>query len=130
MVRTRTKMVSSRESLAKRLNEDPEFRDEWARTAVARAVATALVKYRGEQGLTQTQLAERLGMAQTQVGRLELGEHTPTIEMLFRLAHGLGQGFVVAILPQGRDLIVSAEGCEVLEDVTLSQGMRVVAAAG
>jgi len=35
MVRTRTKLISAQESLARALR-DPEFRDEWARTAVAR----------------------------------------------------------------------------------------------
>ena len=78
MVRTRTRLISSDEWLAKEL-EDPEFRDNWGRTAVARAVANALVKYRAQRGITQTKLAKQLGMAQAQIGRLELGSiHPPS----------------------------------------------------
>jgi hypothetical protein len=39
--------------------QDPEFRAEWERTAVARAVAIRVVGYRAEHGLTQTQLAKK-----------------------------------------------------------------------
>ena len=81
---------------------DPEFRAEWERHALAHAVALEVLKYRTDQGLSQTALAERLGMKQPQVARLEIGEHTPTIETLARLAAELDIEFTIDIRPPGR----------------------------
>lgn len=41
-------------------------------------------------GLTQTELAERAGLTQPALSRLESGGPTPTIGVLDRLAHALG----------------------------------------
>lgn len=81
---------------------DPEFRAAWERMALAHAVALEVLKYRTDQGLSQRALAERLGMKQPQVARLEIGEHTPTIETLARLAAELGIEFTIDIRPPGR----------------------------
>jgi ribosome-binding protein aMBF1 (putative translation factor) len=86
------------EVLAEEL-QDPVFRAEWDRTAVARAVAIRVVGYRAEPGLTQMQLARQLGMAQSAIARLELGEHEPTLSTLARLAQGLGIDFHIDITP-------------------------------
>lgn len=68
---------------------DPEFQEAWDRTALARAVAERLVTHRAERKLTQTALARRLRMKQPAVARLESGKHTPTTDMLWRLASRL-----------------------------------------
>lgn len=73
-----------------RLRADPAFRENRKRTALARAVALAVIGYRIERHLTQSQLARELGVRQPQVERLELGEHTPTLEMLRHLSRTLG----------------------------------------
>jgi ribosome-binding protein aMBF1 (putative translation factor) len=81
--------------------QDPEFRAEWQRTALARAVALAVVRYRGDHGLSQRDLAERLGMKQPQVARLELGEVNPSIETLMRVSAQLGIEFTIDVRPAG-----------------------------
>lgn len=115
------------------LRQDPTFQERWERTALARAVALALVGYRVMHHLTQTQLAETLGMRQPQVARLEMGEHTPTLEMLQRLARMLGLRFIVEVAPTGTAAPASAltlpSGMEVVEDVT-ADGSRVLVATG
>lgn len=87
-------------ALARQL-EDPAFRVEWERTAVARAVALRVLQYRSEHGLSQTALAQRLGLHQPAVARLEAGEHLPTLDTLARLARELGLAFDVEVTPQG-----------------------------
>lgn len=82
--------------------EDPAFRAEWERTALARAVATEVVRYRGKYGLTQRALAEQLEMKQPQVARLEGGEHNPSVETLARLAVVMGIEINIDIRPSGR----------------------------
>ncbi|TLF80756.1 helix-turn-helix domain-containing protein [Nocardia cyriacigeorgica] len=56
--------------------------------------ANAIRERRLELGLTQTAVAERAGLRQPDVSRLEAGGGTPTIGMLERLAHALEMRFV------------------------------------
>ena len=73
--------------------QDPEFRAAWDRTAFARDVALRVVAYRAEHGLTQTALADRLGMTGSVVARLESGEQAPSIATLAKLTARTGMEF-------------------------------------
>lgn len=90
------------EEMLKEHLEDPEFREEWERTALARTVAHRLIAHRIAHHLSQTQLARVLGMKQPAVSRLESGDVNPTLETLMRLAEKLDIEFVVGIVPPGR----------------------------
>jgi ribosome-binding protein aMBF1 (putative translation factor) len=79
--------------------EHPAFREEWERTALARAVATRVVAYRVEHGLSQSGLAREMGVSQPLIARLEGGEHEPTFATLTRLARTLGLEFHIDITP-------------------------------
>jgi ribosome-binding protein aMBF1 (putative translation factor) len=79
--------------------DDPEFRREWERTALARAVALKVVSYRAEHGLSQTALGKKLEMSQPAIARLEIGEHEPTFATLSKLSRGLGINFHIDITP-------------------------------
>ncbi|MBI4218723.1 MAG: helix-turn-helix transcriptional regulator, partial [Chloroflexi bacterium] len=89
--------------------------------------------YRVKHHLTQTQLAERLGVRQPQIARLEMGEHTPSLEMLRRLARTFGLRFIVEVAPAGAggpaSTVTLPSGVEVIEDVTVD-GSRVLVATG
>lgn len=128
----KTRLISAKDVLAEHL-EDQAFRAEWDRTALARAVALAVVKYRVKHKLTQTALGERLGLRQPHVARLELGEHNPSMEMLKRLARLLGLRFIVEVAPANLDkearTVTLPPGVEVIEDVRTTDGSRVVVAA-
>lgn len=91
-------LIPADEVLAEEL-QDPEFRAWWERTAIARAVALWLTSYRAEHGLSQTELARRLGMHQPAVARLETGEDAPKLETLLKLADVLGVELRVALTP-------------------------------
>jgi DNA-binding XRE family transcriptional regulator len=82
--------------------KDPRFRAEWERTALARAVALLVLRYRSEHELSQTALAKRLGVSQPAVARLEASDHNPTIETLIRLASVLDLELAVDIAPNSR----------------------------
>jgi len=49
-----------------------------------------LLSMRSEQGLTQSELAERVGVAQRTIASYEIGESTPRLKVLLRLASALG----------------------------------------
>lgn len=94
-----SEMRSNESVLAAEL-EDPEFRARWEATALARLVANCLVSYRAEHGLSQTALAEQLGMKQPAVARLETGEHNPSLETLARISTAIGVEFAIAVSPR------------------------------
>ena len=92
-------VISADEILAERLHSDPEFREYWERTALARAVAHQVIAYRMKHKLSQSGLAKTLGTKQSAISRLELGEHNPTWDTLRLLASKLGMSFLVGIAP-------------------------------
>jgi transcriptional regulator with XRE-family HTH domain len=94
-------LIPNEEILAEDLR-DPEFREEWERTAVARWLAVEVAHYRAKHGLSQRKLAERLGVHQSDVARMELGEHNPSIERLVRVASGLDIELLIDIRPKNR----------------------------
>jgi ribosome-binding protein aMBF1 (putative translation factor) len=94
-------LIPHEEVLAQDLR-DPEFREEWERTAVARWLAIEVAHYRAEHGLSQRRLAERLGVHQSDVARMELGEHNPSVERLVRVASGLDIELMIDIRPKDR----------------------------
>jgi transcriptional regulator with XRE-family HTH domain len=96
-----SEMKTNDELIAEQLRTDPEFRAEWERTALARAVAVAIVRYRTKRGISQRELADLLGMKQPQVARLELGEVNPSIDTLVRISAKLGIEFTIDVRPAG-----------------------------
>lgn len=52
---------------------------------------------RAEESLTQEKLAEKLGMSQQQLARLESGESNPTVKTITRVAEALGRRFVMSL---------------------------------
>lgn len=124
-------MVNMKDLQEKRFREDPAARERWERTALARAVAIAVIRYRAARRLSQRALAKQLGMPQPHIARLELGEHNPSVDMLQRLAQGLGQTFVVAVAPAHRaEELALPAGVQVLTDVRATDGSRVLAGTG
>jgi transcriptional regulator with XRE-family HTH domain len=91
--------MTSLDQLLKEETADPEIREYWERTALARAVANQVIRYRTTHELSQSELARRLGVSQAVVGRLELGEHEPKIATLSKLARVLGLRFSIVIRP-------------------------------
>ena len=122
----RARLVRARDLLAEQLANDPEFRAEWERTALARAVALAVLGYRTRHALSQTQLAKQLGIRQPHVSRLELGEHNPTPEILQRLASKLALRFVLEIAPSQGTVPQLPSGPVDHSEVVTADGVRIM----
>jgi DNA-binding XRE family transcriptional regulator len=91
------------EVLAEALAADPEFAAEWERLALARTVAGRLIAYRSDKGLSQRELAKRLGVSQPRVVELESGEKNPQIETLVKIAATTGIEFAFDVVPVGQE---------------------------
>ena len=93
--------VSQSDVLAEQLL-DEGFRREWERLSLARAVAARVIAYRADHGLSQGELAVRLGVRQPNVARLEVAGHVPSLETLAKIAGLLGVEFTISIAPGER----------------------------
>lgn len=94
---------TAEEVLAAALAADPEFAAEWERLALARMVASALIAYRSENGLSQRGLAKQFGVSQPRVVELESGEKNPQIETLIKISAAIGVEFAIDVVPAGRE---------------------------
>lgn len=73
----------------KEMFKDPEFKAAYDRLEPEYAAIEAVLKARMEKGLTQTQLAKKMGTKQAVVSRLESGLANPSVKFLMRLADAL-----------------------------------------
>ena len=80
--------------------EDPEFRREWERLGPLYDTIKASLRYRHERGLTQAQLAERMGKKQPAIARFESGRVWPSLEFLQDLAEALELRLVMRLEPK------------------------------
>ncbi|MFJ8717971.1 helix-turn-helix domain-containing protein [Streptomyces violaceus] len=69
--------------------EAVEYDQEYVDARLAGDLGQAVYNRRMELGLSQAELAERAGMTQPQVSRLEGGDTVPTLPLLRRLAKAL-----------------------------------------
>lgn len=126
-----SELKTNDELIAEQLRDDPGFRAEWERTTLARAVAVAIVRYRADHDLSQRELAERLGMKQPQVARLELGEVNPSMETLMRVSAQLGMEFTIDVRPAGSPVhhVTKRAQADNLVGSVRTNGAKIVVAA-
>ncbi|WP_314330100.1 helix-turn-helix transcriptional regulator [Abiotrophia defectiva] len=88
----------SLESLKNRLaSQYPDFTLDLAEEAARQEVALKLVKLRLERGLSQAQMAEKLGLRQANLSRLESGQANPTVGLLGRIVESLNYEWNVGL---------------------------------
>lgn len=84
--------------LAEQLN-DPEIKAEYDALEPEFAIIQAMIDARKSSGLTQKQLAERTGIAQADISKLESGNANPSLKTLQRLAAGMGMKIKIEFQP-------------------------------
>ena len=91
---------SAEEYLNDLLTTDREFREEWYANVLGRTFGLAVFTYRTDQGLTQTALGKTLGIPQSQIARIEDGEHTPSLPTMVKVCDALGLELTLTISPK------------------------------
>lgn len=71
--------------------QNEEFRKEYNSLEPQYEIVRQLIKERNELNLTQKQLAERVGMKQSNISRLESGNYNPSMDLLQKIAQALGK---------------------------------------
>ena len=80
--------------------QDPEFAQAYNESQPEMSVIRAMIDARMSQNMTQKELSERTGIAQTEISKLENGTRNPSIKLLQRLADGMGMVLNVSFTPK------------------------------
>ena len=71
--------------------EDPEFAAEYEAMRPEYEAIRAVIAARLASNMTQKELAQKTGIRQSNISRIESGASSPTIDTLARIAAGLGK---------------------------------------
>ena len=80
--------------------QDPEFRKEYEAIQPEMDVIRAIVDARISQNLTQKELSERSGINQADISKIENGTRNPSLNLLKRLADGMGMTLKIEFVPK------------------------------
>lgn len=79
--------------------QDPDFRAEYESLEPEFSIIQAMIDARKRAGLTQKELADRTGIAQGDISKLECGNANPSLRTLQRLAAGMGMKVKIEFQP-------------------------------
>ena len=79
--------------------QDPEFRKAYEALQPEYEIKRAMIQARMNSGMTQKQLAEKTGIAQADISKLENGNANPSLRTLQRLASGMGMQVKLEFVP-------------------------------
>ena len=79
--------------------KNPAFKAEYEALEPEFTIVQALIDSRKNSGLTQKQLSEKTGIAQSDISKLENGTANPSLKTLQRLALGMDMTLKVEFLP-------------------------------
>jgi transcriptional regulator with XRE-family HTH domain len=85
-------------ALSEKMN-NPAFQAEYEALEPEFAIIQAMIDARKSSGLTQNQLAEKTGISQGDISKLENGSANPSLKTLQRLASGMDMRLKVEFLP-------------------------------
>ena len=83
-------MTIPMEEIERRLLADPKVKAEFDALAPEFEIATELIRARARAGLSQEELAVRMGTSQSAIARLEGGRTLPSTKTLLRFAEATG----------------------------------------
>ncbi|UGQ11993.1 helix-turn-helix transcriptional regulator [Yinghuangia sp. ASG 101] len=90
-----------RKLLGEAVEENPEYDRLYEEAELAFDLGQLVYDRRTALGLSQVELAERCGMRQPQISRIEGGGTVPTIPLLRRLARALDAELTISLTPHG-----------------------------
>ncbi|MED9780903.1 MAG: helix-turn-helix transcriptional regulator [Peptococcaceae bacterium] len=88
------------DDMKKDLMKNPEFVKEYEAIQPEMDIIRAMIDARTAQHLTQKELAERTGINQADISKLENGTRNPTINLLKRLAEGMDMTLKIEFVPK------------------------------
>lgn len=91
--------MTSLARLRQKLLTDPETKAEYDRLGPIFDIVGEMIKARQAAGLTQAEIAARMGTSQSAVARLENARHMPTFDMVARYAAAIDRRLDIHLVP-------------------------------
>ena len=91
-------MTNFNDFLAER-KQDADFKKEYDALEPEFSIIQAMIDARKATGMTQKELAEKTGITQGDISRLENGSANPSLKTLQRLAEGMGMRLKLEFQP-------------------------------
>ena len=79
--------------------QDPAYREAFDALAPEFEIARELIAARARAGLSQAEVAQRMGTTQSAVARIESGRQKPSTRTLERYAQATGSTVKIALVP-------------------------------
>lgn len=94
--------MKTHDEMVKEWKEDPAFKQEYEALEVEFSLFDELLRARQEAGLTQAEVAERMGTKASAVARLEAGggskKHSPSVATLRKYAEVVGHRLEIRLV--------------------------------
>ena len=90
--------MKSFKDLKKELLKDPEIKQAYQELEPEFALIEAIIKKRLEKGLTQKELAKKIGTKQSAISRFESGEYNPSLSLITKIAQALNAKVKIEII--------------------------------
>ena len=91
--------MSDLQELTDELMQDPDFKKEYEALQPEMDIKRAILDARIRAGMTQMELAEKSGISQADICRLEKGTRNPSIALLKRLAEAMDSKLRIEFVP-------------------------------
>ncbi len=91
--------MSDLQQLKDELMQNPEFRKEYESLQPEMDITRVLLNARIKAGLSQMELAEKTGISQADISRLENGTRNPSLALLKRLATAMDSTLKIEFIP-------------------------------
>ena len=95
-------------TLTEALNEqlkDETFKKDYEALEPEYEIISSLIDARKSNNVTQKQLSEATGIAQSDISKIENGSANPTLKLLQRLAEGLNMSLKVEFVPKSSAVV-------------------------
>lgn len=89
--------MKSYKNIKKEFLKDKEVKKSYDELEGEFSVVRLIIKKRIESGLTQAELAKKVGTKQSAISRLESGEYNPTLSFLYKITEALGSQICISI---------------------------------
>ena len=91
--------MSSYKEYKEKVLKNPENKAEYDALEAEYDIIQAMIDARNKQHITQKELAERTGITQADISRIENGTRNPSLAMVKRIAEGLGMRLKLEFVP-------------------------------
>ena len=91
--------MSSYKEYKEKVLKNPEIKAEYDALEAEYDIIQAMIYARNKQHITQKELAERTGITQADISRIENGTRNPSLAMVKRIAEGLGMRLKLEFVP-------------------------------